>query len=73
MHGDFGQTDHVLASAIYQGRQRSPADDINASAEKFEALSSKINDRWRFRDPTVEPGLDGVLVRGNDIGGPCCH
>ena len=58
----------VLAASIHQGGDRATPGDIEAPTEQGESIAGKVADGRREIDAAVEPGLDGVLVCGFDVG-----
>jgi hypothetical protein len=56
------------ASAVDQSSDGAAVNDIEATALQRKSLLAKIPDRRRKIHFTVEPGLYGVLIGGDDVG-----
>src|ERR1700722_16685217 len=61
------QIDDMLASLVYQCRDGLAGEVVKTTARERKALCLKVLYRRGEVDPTVEPGLDRVLVGGHHV------
>ena len=60
--------DDVLAAGVNEGGDGFAAGNVEASADQWKPLVGEVADGRGEINAAVEPGFDGVLIGGLDIG-----